>query len=417
MIVSTSLDQTSRIYTWWENPVSQTKTWHEVSRAQIHGYDINAIKFLSIQNKLSGPEDKRKLCDLLVCGADEKILRLLEPPSYFINTVNHFTDSKLRLFYPDAAEEQAVLEDKEKFIYKTKTEGGYSVLGLMIKASKPEKVSFYSAVSKDDEEDIEEMESNFDVPYDFKIPPVEDYLFKHTLWPEMNKMYGHGYEIVSISSSPDGAFIASTCKSQTNKHSSIFVWDAKSCQLVQQLTGHNYSVLQVRFSSTGKYLAAVSRDRQTSLFVRNGEGKYENAYLNTTHAKLIYSVAISHDERFVITGSRDKTLKLFEICEKGLNEINSKKMDDSVTALEFGKFRSGDDALLWVGFDCGRIEVWRVKDNGEIERAFTLEGHLGHSKSVLGIRYGFKVEGKDSHVVASCSEDHSLRIYQYCFDG
>jgi hypothetical protein len=26
---------------------------------------------------------------------------------------------------------------------------------------------------------------------DFDKPPHDDYLVKHTLWPEMNKLYGH----------------------------------------------------------------------------------------------------------------------------------------------------------------------------------------------------------------------------------
>ena len=37
------------------------------------------------------------MCPLIVCGADEKILRLLEPIPNFLNTLNVNTDHQLRL--------------------------------------------------------------------------------------------------------------------------------------------------------------------------------------------------------------------------------------------------------------------------------------------------------------------------------
>ncbi len=48
--------------------------------------------------------------------------------------------------------------------------------------------------------------------HDFISPPLESTLLQDTLWPEKDKLYGHGYEIVSLSSSPDGNYFASACK-------------------------------------------------------------------------------------------------------------------------------------------------------------------------------------------------------------
>lgn len=229
MIVSTSLDQTSRIYTTWENTFSKTKTWHEISRAQVHGHDINAIKFLSIQNRVE-PDSNRNIADLLICGADEKILRVLEPPASFINIANKFTGTRLRLYFPSESAEEEYLSDRETVTYKTKTEGGYNVLGLLVKAAKLEKVTYYF---KDEEEGVEDMESNFEIPYDYQLPPIEDYLFKNTLWPEVNKLYGHGYEIVCVDAKRDGSLIASCCKSQSSAHSTIFLWSPINYQVPQ----------------------------------------------------------------------------------------------------------------------------------------------------------------------------------------
>lgn len=79
------------------------------------------------------------------------------------------------------------------------------MLGLMTKGARPEKVNFYHNQKIDNINAAEEGALvNQDIPYDLEGPPTEDYLVRHTLWPEINKMYGHGYEIVSIDATSDG---------------------------------------------------------------------------------------------------------------------------------------------------------------------------------------------------------------------
>ena len=44
----------------------------------------------------------------------------------------------------------------------------------------------------------ENQEELTNTKLNFSIPPNEDSLTLHTLWPEMNKFYGHSFEIKSI---------------------------------------------------------------------------------------------------------------------------------------------------------------------------------------------------------------------------
>jgi elongator complex protein 2 len=39
-----------------------------------------------------------------------------------------------------------------------------------------------------------------------------------TLWPEKDKLYGHGYELISVATSSDGQYIASACKVILNEY-------------------------------------------------------------------------------------------------------------------------------------------------------------------------------------------------------
>ena len=50
------------------------------------------------------------------------------------------------------------------------------------------------------------------VMFTFSAPPTEEHLLQNTLWPETQKLYGHGYEIFSLACDPAGKVLASSCK-------------------------------------------------------------------------------------------------------------------------------------------------------------------------------------------------------------
>lgn len=50
------------------------------------------------------------------------------------------------------------------------------------------------------------------VPAVLTVPPVEEQLAYHTLWPESHKLYGHGNELFAICCDHKGMLVASSCK-------------------------------------------------------------------------------------------------------------------------------------------------------------------------------------------------------------
>ena len=46
----------------------------------------------------------------------------------------------------------------------------------------------------------------------FSEPPTEGDLLQNTLWPEIQKLYGHGFEIFALACHPSGTVLASACK-------------------------------------------------------------------------------------------------------------------------------------------------------------------------------------------------------------
>ncbi|KAJ3169712.1 Elongator subunit elp2 [Irineochytrium annulatum] len=267
-VVSVSLDQTSRLFGRWNR--DGESTWHEVARPQIHGYDLHCIDFLGRYT--------------FVSGADEKVLRIFDAPRTFVESwqmVSGFTES------------EAVLKERPV---------GASVpaLGLSNKA-------IGTAETNIDDEFREKFVPI--APKTVSEPPSEQYLSQHTLWPETNKLYGHGYELVCVACSHDGTLIASASKATKPEYAGIRLWSTSTWKEVgPPLMAHSLTVTALAFSGDDTRLLSVGRDRMWSLFKKGDAGEYTLEVNNlTAHLRIIWGCSWSRNDTFFATASRDKT--------------------------------------------------------------------------------------------------------------
>ncbi|CAG8541512.1 1493_t:CDS:2 [Paraglomus occultum] len=119
------------------------------------------------------------------------------------------------------------------------------------------------------------------------------------------------------------------------------------------------------------------------------QGKYETREL-PGHSESIY--CIQFDEHKIISGSRDDTIKVWDI-KTGYCVRTYRGHKASVLCLQY------DDKIIVSGSSDATIIIWDLA-TGEILR--TLEGH---TESVLNLRFN------DTHIV-SCSKDRTVRIWR-----
>ncbi len=106
--------------------------------------------------------------------------------------------------------------------------------------------------------------------------PLEGELAASTLWPEVEKVFGHGYESITLATSHAHDIVASACKSTSAEHAVIRLWDGKTWQPTgEPLAGHALTVTRIAFSPDDKLVLSVSRDRTWRLFEREGDAKRE----------------------------------------------------------------------------------------------------------------------------------------------
>ncbi|CAE6466835.1 unnamed protein product [Rhizoctonia solani] len=132
-IVSTSQDQTTRIH----GPVGASRTWHELARPQVHGYDLTDAAFLEQAARPIGAS---------------------LPP-----------------------------------------------LGLSNKAT----------------DKLESSNEDMSLPQAPTRPPFDSELATITLWPETEKLFGHGYELHTLAVSPSGSLVATACRATSANHAVV----------------------------------------------------------------------------------------------------------------------------------------------------------------------------------------------------
>uniref|UniRef100_A0A3Q4BW09 Elongator complex protein 2 n=1 Tax=Mola mola TaxID=94237 RepID=A0A3Q4BW09_MOLML len=361
-LISVGSDQTTRLFTPWRK---QDETWHEISRPQIHGYDMQCLAMVGRFQ--------------FVSGADEKVLRVFQAPRTFVeNFANISGTSKEKLLtcsdsanLPEGASTPALgLSNKAVF------QGEILALQLCIR--------MFRHLGWE--------------------PPPEDHLLQNTLWPEVQKLYGHGFEMFCLASDSARMVVASACKASKVEHATILLWSTSTWRQLQTLMCHTLTVTQMAFSPNSRLLLAVSRDRTWSLWRRNlptPEKPQFSLYAHTgkdtaVHSRIIWSCDWSPDSKYFVTSSRDKKVifrnKLFE------------------TGVVYEQFENQRSMLLVVVRSCCESCWLCVSDFHSYLLAVGLE-----SGRILLYRWSPGQEPAEGHDWSSCgetdiSQSHSLAV-------
>jgi elongator complex protein 2 len=425
-LLSTSSDQTTRLHAEWTTAAhtEQRNTWHEMSRPQIHGYDLNCISTL-------GPAS-------FVSGADEKLMRVFTEPKAVARMLSRLTNATTAssdiAAAPDAAN-MPVLGLSNKAI-DVVDDDDLAKEGAVLSAPTAET----DPADRDSAVDPASVLRRSALEIDH--PPFEESLARHTLWPEVEKLYGHGYEISCLAASHDGSLIASACKASSLNHAVIRLYETRRwTELKPALQAHALTVTRLRFSADDDHLLSVGRDRQWAVFARkknkeeedDGRCGYQLLQANPKgHARMILDAAwappVGGDSaRVFATAGRDKQVKVW--IKKGSDgerdgesgpqfELGKAIAEEHpVTALDFLPEVTKDGLLLLaVGTEAGRLSVLSLKvEGGKVSVVSTLvvRPELCLPKAVMQLAWRPAREGQEGPELAIAGEDGSLRIYRF----
>lgn len=383
-LLTTSTDQTTRLFSQWRRDASKP-SWHEFTRPQIHGYDLNCIDAITNSQFIS--------------GADEKLLRVFDEPKGVAEMLNKLceiqSDSSAEL--PDAA--------------------NIPVLGLSNKAIQA--VDDDEPVENGDEDERDAVDPSSVIrksTLDFSHPPFEDHLARHLLWPETEKLYGHGYEISSVAVSRDGSLVATACRASSIDHAVIRLYDTKDwLEVKTPLKAHSLTVTALQFSPDDKYLLSVGRDRQWVLWERGVEPtQYTLKHKDPKgHSRMILGASWAPFERpTFVTAGRDKAIKMWQVTDDGVELIVSPlTVKSAVTAVACGDRLIDENILLAYGTEAGEVGLLKtrvpVADSMQIT---VVDPALVPAKTVNQVAWRPHVDGQVQQL-AVVSDDTSIRLF------
>lgn len=402
-LLSTGSDQTTRMLAEWKR--DGVKSWHEIARPQIHGYDLNCLATLTPHQ--------------FVSGAEEKLLRVFNKPKA-TNTLlsalsgnTSVTEDDLAL--PDAA--------------------NIPVLGLSNKAITAVEDSTDEPTSEPQDASLNPTTDNGDPTASSTVPasvlsqtqpPVEDHLARHTLWPEHEKLYGHGYEISCVAANNAGTLVATACKASSLDHAVIRLYETKDWREIKPLlSAHSLTVTSLAFSPDDRHLLSVGRDRQWALFqlqtIAEETGASEHTYtlLKSNpkgHSRMILdcawvpTTADTDNAPMFATAGRDKSIKIWRIqpSTSEVELVKSFPVEASVTAVAFSP-----DAQLAYGTEQGRLGLITLSEGGKWEDAVVraVRKEVGPAKTVTELRWRpGKAEEDGGRLLAVSSEDGGMRL-------
>ena len=362
----TSKDQTTRIFA----PFDFTGNYREIARPQIHGYDLKCVTLAAFQRQNTRVFE-------LISGADEKVLRVFHAPKQFYRKLGIEIDELV----PESAELPA--------------------LGLSNKTQTQTQTA-----------SVEGQASTDQVSNVAPAPENEGDLVRNSLWPEIDKLYGHNQEISALALSPSRKFMASSAKSHLVADAALRLWsrgdtfDSKWLPL-QVVQAHNLTVSCLVFSPDSQKLLSVSRDRNFCLI------SPENGIVlcrQEAHSRMIFAADWVNNESFV-TGSRDKTVKYWKIENTETPSpilVQTINFENGITSLAILK-----NSILAVGDELGNIFLYKLSS---AETWTTLEisipggGGLGPADSITDLKWNNNVDAME---LAVASADNSIRILSF----
>lgn len=139
----------------------------------------------------------------------------------------------------------------------------------------------------------------------------------------------------------------------------IYIVDLSKFEIIHRLSKHENSVFSVKFSPDGKYLLSGSRDAQLAIW--NVEKKYDLYRVIPAHLFTINSIAYHPMGRMFATASRDKTVKIWDADNFNLLKV--------IDQFKLEGHKNSVNALLWhrkteyliSASDDRMIMIWQIK--------------------------------------------------------
>jgi hypothetical protein len=167
------------------------------------------------------------------------------------------------------------------------------------------------------------------------------------------------------------------------------------------LAGHDGAVWAVAISPDGRWLVTGSEDRTARLWDLMADDPNKTARVLSGHQGPVWAVAISPDGRWLVTGSLDTTARLWDL--KARDPTKTTRVLSGHQGYVLAVAISPDGRWLVTGSGDNTARLWDLKVDDPAKTARVLEGHDG---AVLALAFS-----PDGRWLVTGSDDKIARLW------
>jgi WD40 repeat protein/ABC-type sugar transport system substrate-binding protein len=165
-----------------------------------------------------------------------------------------------------------------------------------------------------------------------------------------DRFEGHSFRIWDVDFSPDGAMAVSSGGEQGAATDNVILWDMATGQEIRRFDGHTHRVYTVEFSPDGQTIFTGSRDNTMRQWdVSTGE---QLQVFERENGDRIWQLAVSPDGTQVVTAHGGGDVLLWNVDDGTFYEFEGH--EDAVIGVDFS---SNGQTVASVAFD-GTVKVW-----------------------------------------------------------
>jgi WD40 repeat protein len=167
------------------------------------------------------------------------------------------------------------------------------------------------------------------------------------------------------------------------------------------LWGHERSVSVVAISPDNRWLVTGSIDKTARLWDLTSEDPAASPIVLRGHESIINAVAISQDNRWLVTGSEDKTARLWDLTSKdpAASPIVLRGHENVIRAVAI----SQDNRWLVTGSIDETARLWDLSSEDPAASPIVLRGHEAYIRAVA--------ISPDNHWLVTGSDDKTARLW------
>jgi WD40 repeat protein/Flp pilus assembly protein TadD len=199
---------------------------------------------------------------------------------------------------------------------------------------------------------------------------------------------GHDEEVVSVAFSPDGKRIVSG-----DGYGTVKVWDTEMGNELATFRAHTIGMSFATFDLDGKQIISASLYEKAKVW--NAATGDELKNIETYEGRDTYCLAISPDRNFIVSGSGDGTIKVWDVVS-GSKQITIRAHKTWISDVAF----SPDSKLIVSGNRDGTIKVWDASTGAELVPL------RGHNEWINDVKFS-----PDSKRIVSCSDDNTVKVW------